>query len=257
MAESIVRLEVADGVATLTLDAPPLNVFDTPMRQALEDASHRLRHDEDVRAVVLYGGERCFAAGADVEQLAQMDFETVVHWNRQLQETFTSFSSLPMPVVAAVNGYALGGGFELALAADYRIAGDNAAIGLPEVLLGIMPGAGGTQRLTRIVGASRAKELLMSGRRVGPMEALELRLVDEVVPSGETLAHAQEYAVRLARGPRYAIEAIKEAVDNATPRPEAGLTLERALISGLFATRDKETGLESFLRSGPGKADFG
>jgi enoyl-CoA hydratase/carnithine racemase len=217
-----------------------------------------LLDDEDVRAVVLYGGERCFAAGADINQLAAMSFEQITGWNRAMQRTLTSYAELPMPVIAAVTGYALGGGLELALAADYRVASDNVVLGLPEVQLGIMPGSGGTQRLTRLIGPSRAKELLMTGRHVLAAEALSSGIVDRLVPAAEVYDAALDYAQQLARGPRLAIQAIKEAVDRgADGSSETGLALERALIAGLFATQDRDTGMESFLRDGPGKARFG
>jgi enoyl-CoA hydratase/carnithine racemase len=163
-----------------------------------------------------------------------------------------------MPVVAAVTGYALGGGLELALAADYRVVADDALLGQPEVQLGIMPGSGGTQRLTRLIGPSRAKNLLMTGRRVGADEALRLGLVDEVVPAARVLEAALDYARRLAEGPAAALEAIKEAVDHGADAGLAtGLSLERALFTGVFGTADAGTGIRSFLEHGPGRARFG
>jgi enoyl-CoA hydratase/carnithine racemase len=252
-----VRVETAGPVTTVHLDHPPLNTFDTAMRQELAGVATELADAEEVRAVVLYGGQRCFAAGADIEELATMDFERIMGWNRAMQRTLTQFASLPMPVVAAVSGYALGGGMELALCADYRVAGETAVLGQPEVLLGIIPGSGGTQRLRRLIGPSRTKELLMTGRRVRASEALELGLVDRVVPEDEVYPVALEYATRLAAGPRFAVQAIKEAVDHGGDAPlAAGLALERTLIAGLFATGDRETGMASFLRDGPGKARF-
>jgi enoyl-CoA hydratase/carnithine racemase len=254
MAE-LVSVDRQGAVATLRLDAPPLNAFDTPMRDALAAAVRDVDADPAVRAVVLTGGEEVFAAGADIEALLAMDFVDVVDWNARLQRTFTTVAELPMPVVAAINGYALGGGLELALCADYRVAGERAALGLPEVTLGIMPGSGGTQRLTEIVGRSRAKELIMTGRRVRAAEAHELGIVDEVVP-GSSTDRAQEMAARLAAGPRLAMRAIKQAIDQAAGAGDAGLALERSLIAGLFATPDRTTGMRSFLADGPGRARF-
>ncbi|MYW96270.1 enoyl-CoA hydratase/isomerase family protein [Amycolatopsis rubida] len=251
-----VRLEISDRVATVRLDAPPLNAFDTGMRRDLADAAGALAADPGVRAVVLYGGPRCFAAGADVKQLAEFGFEEIAGWNRALQQTFTRFAELPVPVVAAVTGYALGGGMELALAADFRIAAEDAVLGLPEVLLGIIPGSGGTQRLTRLVGRATAKELMMTGRRVPAREAADLGIVDRL--AGDPYEAALSFAKELAAGPRFAIQAIKEAVDQGADLPIAGgLALERSLIAGLFATADRDTGMASFLRHGPGKATFG
>ncbi|GAB3378488.1 enoyl-CoA hydratase/isomerase family protein [Amycolatopsis echigonensis] len=251
-----VQLEIADRVATVRLDAPPLNAFDTGMQRALADAAATLEADPGVHAVVLYGGPRCFAAGADIKQLAAFGFEDITGWNRALQQTFTRFAELPVPVVAAVTGYALGGGMELALTADFRIAAEDAVLGLPEVLLGIIPGSGGTQRLTRLVGRGKAKELMMTGRRVPAQEALDLGIVDRLAE--DPYEAALGFAHELAAGPRFAIQAIKEAVDQGIDLPIAGgLALERSLIAGLFATTDRDTGMASFLQHGPGKARFG
>lgn len=248
----LVELSVQEGVATLRLTAPPLNRFDTAMREALDTAASSVEADGSVRALVIWGGPKCFAAGADIEALAAMGYQEIVRWNRALQRALTRIAELPVPVVAAVDGPALGGGLELALAADHRIAGAKALVGLPEVTLGIMPGSGGTQRLRAIVGPSRAKELMMTGRRLDAEQALELGVVDEVVPADETIDRARAFAATLAAGPRFAIAAIKEAVD----RQGDGLALERALIAGLFATEDKTVGMRSFLDDGPGTARF-
>ncbi|MBB4689207.1 enoyl-CoA hydratase/isomerase family protein [Amycolatopsis jiangsuensis] len=251
-----VRLDTAERVTTVRLDAPPLNAFDTEMRRELAEAARLIADDSAVRAVVLYGGERCFAAGADIRQLAAFGFEEIAGWNRAMQETVTAFAQLPIPVVAAITGYALGGGMELALAADFRIAAQDAVLGLPEVLLGIMPGSGGTQRLARLVGPSRAKELMMTGRRIAAAEAAELGIVNRLAE--DPYAAALEFAGALAQGPRFALQAIKEAVDQGIDSPLAdGLALERSLIAGLFATADRDAGMASFLRHGPGKASFG
>lgn len=252
---SRVVVEVDRGVATVRLDSPPLNAFDSTMRKELAAVAFSLGDDESLRVVVLWGGPSCFAAGADINQLLSMGFEKIVHWNRAMQQTFTRFAELPVPVIAAINGFALGGGLELALCADYRIAGQGAVIGQPEVLLGIMPGSGGTQRLVALVGPSRAKELLMTGRRLSAEDAVALGLVDEVVPDQSVHERALQYARQLATGPRFAISAIKEAVDHGGG--PAGLALERALIAGLFSTEDCGRGMRSFLDHGPGHAQFG
>lgn len=246
-----------DGaIATILLDAPPLNSFNTAMRQSLEDAVHDIDSDPDIRVAVITGGERVFAAGADIKGLAEMDFDSVTEWNGRLQASFTSVAELGIPVVAAMNGYALGGGLELALCADYRIAADDAVLGLPEVTLGIMPGSGGTQRLAEIVGRSRAKDIIMTGRRVKSAEALSLGIVDEVVPAAQVQARARAFAGQLAAGPRLALRSIKQAVDHAAGSHAEGLTLERSLIARLFTTEDREIGMKSFLENGPGKARF-
>ncbi|MCX4767723.1 enoyl-CoA hydratase-related protein [Streptomyces sp. NBC_01275] len=252
-----ILLDTDGPVATVRLDHPPMNAFDSLQREALSACARRLADDDAVRAVVLYGGERLFAAGADIKALAAMRPEEVRGWNRALQRTFDEIARLPMPVVAAVTGYALGGGMELALAADYRVAADDAILGQPEVQLGIMPGSGGTQRLVRLIGPSRAKNLLMTGRRVGAEEALRLGLVDEVVRPDAVLDTALGYARRLAEGPPAALEAIKEAVDHGGDVGlSAGLALERSLFTGVFGTQDAAAGIRSFLEHGPGKARF-
>ncbi|MFG2361014.1 enoyl-CoA hydratase/isomerase family protein [Streptomyces mirabilis] len=253
-----IRIDIDGPVVTVRLDNPPLNAFDSALRAELSACARELADARDVRAVVLHGGERLFAAGADIKALAAMGPEEVRGWNRALQRTFDEVARLPMPVVAALTGYALGGGMELALAADYRVAADNAVLGQPEVQLGIMPGSGGTQRLTRLIGPSRAKNLLMTGRRVAADEALRLGLVDEVVPAGSALDAALSYARRLAEGPAAALEAIKESVDHGADAGIAtGLSLERALFTGVFGTQDATTGIRSFLDHGPGRARFG
>ena len=243
-----IRLDTDGPVVTLRLDNPPMNAFDSLQREELSARVRELADSPAVRAVVLHGGERLFAAGADIKALAAMGPEEIRGWNRALQRTFDEVARLPMPVIAAVTGYALGGGMELALAADYRVAAEDAVFAQPEVQLGIMPGSGGTQRLARLIGPSRAKNLLMTGRRVKAEEALRLGLVDEVVPTGEALKAAQTYARHLSEGPPAALEAIKEAVDHGTDAGmAAGLALERALFTGVFGTADATTGLHRFL----------
>jgi enoyl-CoA hydratase/carnithine racemase len=253
-----VRLETDGRVATVRLDHPPLNTFDTAMRTELAEITGFLADAGDVHVVVLHGGPRCFAAGADIRELAEMDYQRVLGWNRAMQRTLGRFAELPQPVIAAINGVALGGGLELALCADFRFAADDARLGQPEVLLGILPGSGGTQRLTRLIGPSVTKDLLMSGRQVSAPEALSLGLVNRVLPADEVYPTALEYAQTLAAGPRFAVRAIKEAVDHGGDGSLAtGLALERNLLAGLFATADRAEGMASFLRDGPGKARFG
>ncbi|MEV6483334.1 enoyl-CoA hydratase-related protein [Streptomyces sp. NPDC051576] len=256
---SRVRLEAHGPVVVLRLTNPPLNAFDSVQRQELGVAARDLADARAVRAVVLYGGERLFAAGADIKALAAMGPEEIRGWNRALQRTFDEVARLPMPVVAGITGYALGGGLELALAADYRVAAEDAVLGQPEVLLGIIPGSGGTQRLTRrLFGPARSKNLLMTGRNVRAEEALRIGLVDEVVPADQLLESALGYARILAEGPAAALEAVKEAVDHgADTAVSAGLALERSLFTGVFSTADAATGLRSFIEHGPGKAHFG
>ncbi|MEU4658617.1 enoyl-CoA hydratase-related protein [Streptomyces sp. NPDC023723] len=252
-----VHLEVAEGVGTLRLDRPPMNALDTATQDRLKELAEEAAARADVRAVVLYGGEKVFAAGADIKEMQAMDHAAMVLRARALQDSFTAVARIPKPVVAAVTGYALGGGCELALCADYRIAADNAKLGQPEILLGLIPGAGGTQRLARLIGPSRAKDLIFTGRQVKAAEALTLGLVDRVVPAAEVHQQAHAWAARLAQGPAIALRAAKEAVDTGLETDlDTGLTVERNWFAGLFATEDRERGMRSFVEEGPGKAKF-
>ncbi|GAA2273634.1 enoyl-CoA hydratase [Streptomyces ruber] len=252
-----VHLEVAEGVGTLRLDRPPMNALDIATQDRLRELAEEAARRDDVRAVVLHGGEKVFAAGADIKEMRAMDHAAMVGRSRALQDSFSAVARIPKPVVAAVNGYALGGGCELALCADYRIAAEDAGLGQPEIKLGLIPGAGGTQRLARLIGPSKAKDLVFTGRVVGAAEALALGLVDRVVPAGEVYAQAHAWAAELARGPAIALRAAKEAIDAGLGTDlETGLTIERNLFAGLFATEDRERGMRSFVEEGPGKAKF-
>jgi enoyl-CoA hydratase/carnithine racemase len=253
-----VRLEVdqTTRVGTLVLDRPPLNAIDLAMWEAIAHAVAVADEREDVRALVVWGGTRALAAGADVTEFSGWDVERAREVSVLLQGTLDALARLPMVTIAAVAGYALGGGCELALACDLRFAADNAKMGLPEVLLGVLPGAGGTQRLPRLVGASRAKELILSGRMVDMVEAQRIGLVDEVHPVDDVLAAARTAAARFAAGP--ASQALaKRAIDEGLATSlEAGLALERELFAASFATKDMRTGIASFLADGPGVATF-
>jgi len=252
-----VRLEVEGGVGTIRLDRPKMNAINTQLRTELQEAAEQARDRDDVRSVVLYGGERVFAAGADITEMADMAYADVVGWGAQLQEAFKVVARLPKPVVAAVNGYALGGGFELALTADFRVMGERAKVGVPEIQLGIIPGAGGTQRLTRLVGPARAKSMVFTGRHVAGPEALALGIADAVVPDADVYQAAHEMAAHYAAGPAVALRAAKQAIDDGLELDlDAGLRLESALFTGLFATQDQKAGMASFLQNGPGKAIF-
>ena len=250
-------LEVAEGVGTLRLDRPPMNALDIAVQDRIRELAAEAAGRDDVRALVVWGGEKVFAAGADIKEMQAMDHAAMVERGRGLQESFTALARVPKPVVAAVNGYALGGGCELALCADIRIAGEGAKLGQPEILLGLIPGAGGTQRLARLVGPSRAKDLIFTGRMVKADEALTIGLVDRVVPDAEVYEQAHAWAARLAKGPAMALRAAKESVDHGLETDlETGLALERSWFAGLFATEDRETGMRSFVEKGPGKAEF-
>lgn len=252
-----VRLEVEGAVGTVRLDRPPMNAIDGQVWAELHDVAREVRGREDVRAVVLFGGERVFAAGADIAEMATLRGPQVLAWATGLQEALSAVARLPVPVVAAVTGYALGAGLELALAADVRVLGERARVGLPEVTLGLMPGAGGTQRLTRLVGPAIAKSLVFSGRHVPAAEALALGIADQVVPDADVLRVAQERAASYASGATVAMAAAKRAIDEGQDLDlEAALRLETELFAGLFGTDDQRAGTASFLEHGPGRARF-
>lgn len=256
MAE-FVRLEVDDGVGTLRLDRPPMNALNVAVQEEIRAAAVEAAERDDVRAVVVYGGEKVFAAGADIKEMAAMSYTDMVRRSAPLQSSLSAVARIPKPVVAAVTGYALGGGCELALCADVRIAADNAKLGQPEILLGIIPGAGGTQRLARLVGPAKAKDLVFTGRFVSAEEALQIGLVDQVVPPEEVYPAAVRWAGSFAAGPAFALRAAKECIDRGLEVDlETGLEIERQQFAGLFATQDRTAGMTSFIENGPGKATF-
>jgi enoyl-CoA hydratase/carnithine racemase len=246
-----VRVEVADGIGTIRLDRPKMNALNFQVQEEIADAAAQ------VRAVIIYGGERVFAAGADIKEMAPLSYPEMAVRSARLQASFTAVADIPKPVVAAVTGYALGGGLELALCADFRVLGEKAKVGQPEILLGIIPGAGGTQRLPRLIGPSRAKELIFSGRPVPAAEALAIGLADKVVPDAEVYQAARDFVAQYATGPALALRAAKQAVDKGLEVDLAtGLEIERMQFSALFATEDQKNGMRSFMENGPGKALF-
>ena len=252
-----VRVEVADGVATIRLDRPKMNALNAQVQDEIADAAAQVSADSAVRAVILYGGERVFAAGADIKEMASMSYPDMAERSAALQASFSAVADIPKPVVAAVTGYALGGGLELALCADFRVLGEGAKVGQPEILLGIIPGAGGTQRLPRLIGPARAKDLIFSGRHVAADEALAIGLADKVVPDAEVYQAAREMMAQYAAGPAIALRAAKQAVNQGLEVDLAtGLEIERLHFAGLFATEDQKTGMTSFMENGPGKAAF-
>lgn len=252
-----VRLEVADGVGTLRIDRPKMNALSIQVQREIGAAAREASERDDVRAVVLYGGERVFAAGADVKEMAQMSHADMVEASVGLQEQMRHVARIPKPVVAAVTGYALGGGCELALTADVRFAADNAVLGQPEVLLGVIPGMGGTQRLARLIGPSKAKDLIFTGRFVAADEALALGLVDRVLPADEVYAEALAWARQFAGGAAQALRLAKQTIDEGLDGDlDTGLDLEAKAFAELFGTEDRALGMASFVADGPGKASF-
>jgi enoyl-CoA hydratase/carnithine racemase len=252
-----VNLTAADGVGTIRLDRPKMNALNVQVQEEIRAAAQQAAEDDAVRAVVVWGGERVFAAGADIKEMADMSYADMVRRSGPLQSALSAVAAIPKPVVAAINGYALGGGCELALCADYRIAAEDAKLGQPEILLGIIPGAGGTQRLSRLVGPSKAKDLVYTGRFVDAAEAQRIGLVDRVVPANEAYDAAVRWAAQFAKGAALALRAAKEAVDAGLGVDLAtGLEIERQQFAALFATEDRTVGMTSFVENGPGKAEF-
>jgi enoyl-CoA hydratase/carnithine racemase len=252
-----VRLEVEDGVGTIRLDRPKMNALNQQVQEEIRAAAGEATERDDVKAVVVYGGEKVFAAGADIKEMADLSYTDMVKRSTGLTTAFTAVAKIPKPVVAAVTGYALGGGCELALCADIRIAADDATLGQPEVLLGIIPGAGGTQRLTRLVGPSRAKDLIFSGRFVKADEALAIGLVDRVVPADRVYDEAVAWARQFSGAATYALRAAKESIDQGLEVDlDSGRAIERQQFAALFATEDRRIGMTSFVENGPGKAEF-
>ncbi len=260
----LVRVESGDGsdgapagVATIRLERPPMNALNTQVQEELRAAAAQVTADDAVRAVIIYGGEKVFAAGADVKEFAGQDHAVMMRDAARLQSALAALAAIPKPVIAAVTGYALGGGCELALTADFRVSADNAKWGQPEILLGIIPGAGGTQRLPRLVGSAKAKDLIFTGRFVDAQEALEIGLVDAVVPAADVYPTALAMAAKFAKGPALALAAAKAAIDGGLDLDLTnGLRLESHLFASLFATEDRAIGMASFIESGPGKAVF-
>ena len=252
-----VRVERDEAIATIRLDRPPMNALNAQVQDEIAAAAAEVDADPAVRAVVLYGGEKVFAAGADIKEMAEARFAQVALDSRRLQASFTAVAGIGKPVVAAVTGYALGGGLELALCADFRVAGESARVGQPEILLGIIPGAGGTQRLPRLIGPARAKDIVFTGRMLKAAEAHGIGLVDLVAPDDSVYQAAQDMVKRYAAGPALALRAAKQAIDHGLDVDLAtGLEIERVQFAALFGTEDQRAGMRCFLENGPGKATF-
>jgi enoyl-CoA hydratase/carnithine racemase len=243
-----VRLEVAEGIGTIRLDRPPMNALNAAVQEELRAAALAATDDDAVRAVVVYGGARVFAAGADIKEMAAMGYTDMAARAPALSSAFGAIARIPKPVVAAVTGYALGGGCELALACDWRVAAADAKLGQPEITLGVIPGAGGTQRLARLVGPARAKDLVMTGRFVAAEEALAIGLVDRVVPAEEVYEAALALVRPFVTGPAQALRAAKLAIDGGLEMDlTSGLAWESQLFAALFATDDKVEGTAAFV----------
>ncbi len=254
---ALVRVERRDdGVAVVTLDNPKVNALSAGVVAKLTEVGLALQADPP-GAVVVTGGERIFAAGADINGFVGLGSSGARSLGADIQGAMDAIAGIPRIVIAAVSGYALGGGCELALACDIRIASEKAVFGQPEILLGLIPGAGGTQRLPRLVGPSRAKDLILSGRQVNADEAFRIGLADEVVPHEQLHERALSLAAEYARGPLTVQGLAKRAVDEGLSTGLAeGLLVERERFAEAFDTEDCPIGVQSFLEHGPGKAQF-
>jgi len=256
MPDDLVITEPHDGgVVLLRLNNGAMNPLSKALLAALRDAARAAAADTDVKAVVMTGGEKAFAAGADISEFGDQEAARAIE--ASFREAFDAVAAIPRPVIAAIHGYALGGGLELAMACDLRVAGETSRLGQPEILLGIIPGAGGTQRLARLVGPARAKEMIWSGRQVRAEEALAMGLVDRLVAPNEVEHAALHWASELAKGAVVAMGIAKRVIDAGIGGPlAAGLDLERDAFIEVFGTQDARTGVASFLANGPGKAKF-
>ncbi|GAA4816836.1 enoyl-CoA hydratase/isomerase family protein [Tomitella cavernea] len=256
MAE-FVTLEVDAGIGTIRLHRPPMNALNRQVQRELVAAAREADERDDVAAVIVYGGEKLFAAGADIKEMDGMTAAEMDRLALGLQRAIGVVSEIAKPTVAAVTGYALGGGLEVALSADRRIAGDNAKLGVPEIQLGIIPGGGGTQRLARLVGPAKAKQMVFTGRHVGAEDALAMGLVDEVVAPDDVYEAARRWAGRFVGAAGRALAAAKAAIDEGLDTDlESGLRIEARLFAALFTTEDQKIGMQSFVENGPGKAEF-
>jgi enoyl-CoA hydratase len=245
-----VRTENKDGILIITIDRPKvLNALNAQTVREIGEAFEAAREDASVKCVILTGGgEKAFVAGADINELAQMTPITGKATAEKGQRVFRAIERFPKPVIAAVNGFALGGGCELALACHMRIASENAKLGLPEVSLGIIPGYGGTQRMARLLGKGKALELILTGDRIGAEEAERIGLVNKVVPADQLMATCEELARKIAtRGP-LAVSAAIEAVMSGSEMPfDEGQILEATLFGLLASTEDMKEGMGAFL----------
>ncbi len=243
-------------VGTIRLARPPMNALSRQVWEEIEQAALEATRSDDVGAIVVWGGPKVFAAGADIKEFPTWTYQDVKNVGMLLQRSLDTLARSPKISIAAVNGYALGGGCELAIACDFRFIADNAKLGQPEILLGLIPGAGGTQRLTRLVGLSRAKELVFTGRMVDANEAPQIGLADAVFPADDVYEQACKVAARYAAGP-YALRLAKQAIEDGIEGTlDHGLRLERTLFAECFATDDARIGIDSFIENGPGKAEF-
>jgi enoyl-CoA hydratase/carnithine racemase len=245
-----IKTKKEQTIIWITLNRPhKLNAINATMLQKLSETLDTIEKDTNVRCVIITGeGEKAFSAGADIKELQKLTQETATELSRKGQQVFSQVETLSKPVVAAINGYALGGGLVLALACDFRLASIDAELGSPEIKLGIIPAWGGTQRLPRIVGIAKAKRLIMLGDRVKAEEALKMGLVDKVVPPNKLEAEAEALAQRLCEHPPAALKYAKHAINSgAQGSLESGLKKETDFFAQLFSTKETKERIEAFI----------
>lgn len=243
----LVRISISGSVATIKLDRPPLNVLNAEMLSQYAAACAQLAQQEEIRVVLVTGSDKCFAAGADLSEFAA-NADRMSTLAVGVQDGIGAAALMPQPVVALVSGFALGGGFELALACDFRIAAESAIFSLPETTLGLIPGGGGTQRLARLVGPAKAKEIVWTGARFSAEEALAIGAVEEVVPASELQTRGIALAELLASRPRHALTAAKRVIDGGLAGDlKSGLALEAEEFGKIFAHPDAKEGVNAFL----------
>jgi enoyl-CoA hydratase len=248
----LVRLEVDDGVGLVRLDRPPANAISLQLSIELLDALEEAGSRDDVGALVLWGGPKLFAAGADIKEMVDHGPDEIREQVSKLGDACDLLEATPKISIAAITGFALGGGFELSLACDLRYAADDARVGQPEIKIGVIPGAGGTQRMTWLAGAGVARDLIYTGRQVEAEEAQGLRLIERVLPSDQVFEAAVQDARAFAKGPRKAIAAAKEAILSAVRSSgPAGIAREKELFIALFGTADQREGMRAFIERRP------
>ncbi len=251
-----IRTETRDGILYVTIDRPKvLNALNAQTVGEIGRAFSEARDDDAVRCVIVTGsGEKAFVAGADINELATMSPISGKATSEKGQSVFLQIERFPKPVIAAINGFALGGGCELALACHIRIASEKAQIGLPEVTLGIIPGYGGTQRMARLLGKGKAFELVCTGDRISAADAEKIGLVNKVVPADQLMSAAEEMAKKIASRSPMAVRAAIEAINSGSDMPFAeGQTLEATLFGLLCATEDMKEGMKAFIEKRPAK----
>jgi enoyl-CoA hydratase len=252
-----ILIEITENIAWLKINRPEsLNALNSEVVESLEFALHTLEQDKTVKVIVITGaGEKAFVAGGDIKEMVGMTPQSALPFARKAQQMIAFIEKMHKPVIAAVNGYALGGGLELALACDFIYASDKAKLGFPEVTLGVIPGFGGTQNLSRLIGPNKARELIFSGKAIPAQQAKEWGLVNAVFPAEELSSRVMEIARAIANNGMIAVATAKDVIVNGLNMPKAeGFRYESSLFATLFATQDQKEGMQAFLAKR--KAEF-